>query len=250
MNKKIIAISVLVVAAVVIVATSQIFSNQSGNGESRKRVTPTVVTMGFLNQWLAERNSTTTSPYDSGLLKTAPISDEVRAQIERAHTNFKKGDVDPVLCLPKIPNKIDGDEIFQKDNKAIVVVKPRDKNITTEHQAIVSLTLIDEKWLITKLDCTIGEQGPDREFHFEKAGVLLKQSMQAPYNNQNWHLIYEEETVPGFVIPLTFNSETQCVQKDATTATCDPATFTETTKVFIQADMTETGAIVKRMTFE
>jgi hypothetical protein len=251
-KNKIITTTVILTALLIVGAyfafNSQLFSNLTSKSDSTKRETPMRVTMEFYNQWLEERKSTSTTPYDSGLLQSTVLTDEVRSQIERAHANRIRGDVDPVLCLTKIPNRIDGEEISSTDNKAIVVVKPRDKSITTEHQAVVSLTLVGDQWLITKLDCMVGEMMAEKKFDFEKTGQLLKESIEAPYNNQQWHLVYEQETVPGFVVPLTFDAESICVGTDKSANVCDPTTFTEASTVFIQAGMTENGAVVKQMT--
>jgi hypothetical protein len=139
--------------------------------------------------------------------------------------------------------------IFNKDGKAVIVVTPRGQKVKTEHQAIVGMTVVDGKWQITKIDCSIGEAGPVKEFDFEHTGSLLREGIEAPYNNQNWHLIYEQEAEPGYVLPLTFNAESICISLDKTESVCDSTQLKETTKVFIQAGMTETGAIVKRLTF-
>lgn len=254
LKNKIIPISVFatlfIIGIVLIALNTQFFSNLAPGKQSVKQETPRAVTMEFFNQWLEERKSTSTTPYESGLLESTVLSDEVRSQIERAHARKEKGDVDPVLCLPKIPNKLDGEDIFSSDDKAIVVVKPRDRDIKTEHQAVVSLTLVGDQWLITKLDCMVGEMMTEKKFDFEKTGQLLKESIEAPYNNQQWHLVYEQETVPGFVVPLTFDSESVCVGSDKSAKVCDQATFSEATTVFIQAGMTENGAVVKQMTFQ
>ncbi|MEK7462076.1 MAG: hypothetical protein AAB618_00675 [Patescibacteria group bacterium] len=249
-NKIIVGLIILVIAVAALYFKEQLIPNSWMNKESIKPATPRTVTMKFFNQWLEERKSTTTTPYESGLLQSTVLTDEVRLQIERAHANRVRGDVDPVLCLPKIPNRIDGEDISISDNKAVVLVKPRDKSITTEHQAVVSLTLVGDQWLITKLDCMVGEMMAEKEFDFEKSGVLLKNSIEAPYSKENWHLVYEQETEAGYVVPLTFNTESICVSTDSKESVCDTNTLTETTKVFIQAGMTETGAVVKRMTFE
>ena len=113
----------------------------------------------------------------------------------------------PKFQFSKVPNKIDGEDIFSSDDKAIVVIKPIDRDIKTEHQAVVSLTLVGDQWLITKLDCMVGEMMTEKKFDFEKTGQLLKESIEPPYNKGQWHLVHEQETVPGFVVPLTFNAE-------------------------------------------
>jgi hypothetical protein len=240
--------ALLIIGAALVFNNTQFFSNLSPSKEPVKRETPIRVTMEFYNQWLEQRKSTTTSPYESGLLQSTVLTDEVRSQVERAHKNRKRGDVDPVLCLLKLPNKLDGEEISTTENKAVVTVRPRDKNITTEHQAVVSLTLVGDTWLITKLDCMVGEMMAEKEHDFEKRGQLLKESIEPPYSKEQWHLIYEQETVPGFVTPLTFNAESVCVGSDKSAKVCDPATLLEATNVFIQASMTENGAVVEQLT--
>ncbi len=241
---------VILIIAGLFIFKDQLLPNSWTAKESTKRVTPKSVTVEFYNNWLTDLKSTTTSPYKSGLLESPSLSLEVRMQIEKANTSKEKGSVDPVLCLPKIPNRIDVEEMSVTDNKAAMLVKPRDKRITTEHQAIVSLTKVSDTWLITKIDCMVGEMMVDKEFAFEKNGVLLKDSIEAPYSKENWHLVYEQEAQAGFVVPLTFNEGSLCVKAGSAESVCDASTLTETTKVFIQADMTETGATVKRMTFE
>lgn len=252
-NKIIVGLSILVV--IVIMVTLFVFKDKLTSGDtSRTEATrlsdPRLVTLDFYNQWLSDLKSTTTTPFESGLINSPVLSEEVRDQIDRNQANRKKTGVDPVLCLPKIPNRIISKQISSTDNKALVVITPRDKDIKTEHQAIVSLTLINNAWVITKLDCSVGETPLAKEFDFEKSGFLLKQSVQAPYNKENWHLVYEQETEPGFVVPLTFNTESLCITADGTLSMCDQTKLTEATEVFVQAAMTETGAVVKRMTFK
>jgi hypothetical protein len=251
-HKKIVitGLSILIVVMAVYVFKDQIFSHNQNSDKSTKQETPRIVALDFYNGWLADLKSASTTPYNSGILNSEALSAEVRAQIERAHENSYKDAVDPVLCLPRIPNRIVAKDIHSTDSKAIIVISPRDKRIETEHQAIVGLAIVDGKWLITKIDCAIGEMVLPKEFDFEKSGLLLKQSIQPPYNNQNWHLVYEQETEAGFVIPLTFTADSVCVHTDKSEHSCDTNSLTETTKVFIQADMTETGAIVKKLTFE
>lgn len=243
-------VAVLLLIAGGIFAFKDQLPGDLGKNEVTKKETPNSVTINFYNKWLEEVKSTTTSPFTSGLINNEVLSGEVRAQIERANKNKVRGDVDPVLCQLKFPNKIDVDTISTTDNKAVVVVKPRDKRIKTEHQAIVGLTLVEDKWLITKIDCMVGEMMVPKEFDFEKSGVLLKDSIEAPYNKDTWHLVYEQETQPGFVVPLTFDAGSVCIGTDKKESVCDPTKLTETAKVFVQAGMTETGAVVKRMTFE
>jgi hypothetical protein len=107
---------------------------------------------------------------------------------------------------------------------------------------------VDAKWQITKLDCSEGESAVAKEFNFEKTGFLLKDSIKPPFSKENWHLVYEQETQPGYVVPLTFDAESVCIAIDGSQTACDQSKLTEASQVFLQANMTETGAIVKRMT--
>jgi hypothetical protein len=226
----------------------KIIGNKPSDQERSSLARPQKDLFTFYTQWLADSKSTSTTPYESGLLNSSFLNSEVKFQIERAHTKYKEDGVDPVLCTPFIPKNIETNLIFNKDGKAVVVVTPRGQKVKTEHQAIVGLTVVDSKWQITKIDCSIGEAGPVKEFDFEHTGSLLKEGIEAPYDNKNWHLIYEQEAQPGYVLPLTFNAESVCVSLEGAEGLCDPTLLKETSKVFIQAGMTETGAIVKRLT--
>ncbi len=245
-----IILAVLLTTATVYLLKDRIFTTDTTRGETARITNPRLVTLDFYNQWLEDTKSTTTTPFESGLINSEVLSTEVKEQIERAQANRKKTGIDPVLCLPKVPNRLVSKEINSTDKKALVVMTPRDKDITTEHQAVVGLTLVEGKWLITKLECTVGEMAPVREFDFEKSGYLLKQSIQAPFNQENWHLVYEQETEPGYVVPLSFTPESICLTADKVVSICDQTKLTEATQVFIQANMTETGAVVKIMTFK
>lgn len=237
------------VIAIGFVLKDKIIGNQPADQGRSSLARPQKDLYNFYTQWLADSKSTTTTPYESGLLNSSSLNSEVKFQIERAHAKYKKGDIDPVLCTPFTPKDIETNVIFDKAGKAVVVVTPRGEKNKTEHQAIVSLTVVDQKWQITKIDCSLGEAGPVKEFDFEHTGSLLREGIEAPYNNQNWHLIYEQEAEPGYVLPLTFNAESICINPEGAESACDSTQLKETTKVFIQASMTETGAIVKRMTF-
>ena len=240
---------ILIVLAIGFVFKDQITGSKSASQERSSLARPQKDLYSFYTQWIADTKSTSTSPYDSGLLNNEILNSEVKFQIERAHAKYKKGDIDPVLCTPFTPKNVETNVIFNEGGKAVVVVTPRSQKVKTEHQAIVGLTLVDSKWQITKIDCSLGEAGPVKEFDFEHTGSLLKDGIQAPYNNQNWHLIYEQEAEPGYVLPLTFNAESICINFEGAESVCDTTQLKEATKVFIQAGMTDTGAVVKRLTF-
>jgi hypothetical protein len=240
---------ILVVIAIGFVLRDKITDNQSASQERSSLARPQKELYSFYTQWIADSKSTTTTPYESGLLDSSFLNSEVKFQIERAHAKYKEGDIDPVLCTPFRPKNVEMNVLSNKDGKAVIVVTPRGQKVKTEHQAIVGLTIVDSKWQITKIDCSLGEAGPVKDFDFEHTGSLLKDGIQAPYNNQNWHLIYEQEAEPGHVLPLTFDEKSICINFEGAESACDTTQLKETTKVFIQAGMTDTGSVVKRLTF-
>jgi hypothetical protein len=211
---------------------------------------PLEVTLDFYNNWLNDLKSTSTNPYDSGLINNLILTPEVRAQIQKQKAEWKEGAVDPVLCLPNVPERIGGKINYAKDDRAVILVLPRGEAVKTDYKAIVSLTMVDSKWFITRLDCSQGEFAPEKEFDFEQTGNILKESIGAPYDSSKWHLVYTQELKDGYVVPLSFTPESICIGYDGSESVCDPTQLKETTKVFVQASMEETGAVVKKMTLK
>ena len=207
------------------------------------------VTMEFYNQWLSDTQSTTTDPIASGLINSTRISDEVRTKIQEARTNKKDGDLEPVYCQAAIPERVGGKEVFLGDTEAQVIVLARGFEEKSPYQSVVTLSAVEGKWQITKIDCTQGEVPPEREYDFERSGFLLK-SVPAPLNPEYWHLVYEEAGKPGHTLPLFFDTESICVSTSGEESVCNPASFVEPSKVLLQADMLDTGADVRRVTFE
>lgn len=207
------------------------------------------VAIEFYNQWLAETQSTTTNPFDSGLINSTRLSNDVRTVINDKRTTKVEGDLDAVLCQATVPERVGGKEIFKSEIKAQVMILARGFETKSPYQAIVDLDAIDGNWQITKIECLQSEVAPVREYEFERTGFLLK-SVVAPLNPEYWHLIYEENGKPGHAIPLFFDTESICVAVDGTEAVCDPNQFVEPAKVLLQADMLDTGADVRRVTFE
>jgi len=207
------------------------------------------VTMEFFDQWLTDTQSTTTDPFQSGLINSTRLSDEVRAMIQEKQTNKAEGDLDAVFCQLTVPERLGGKEIFKADTEAQIMVLARGFEIKSPYQAIATLSAVDGMWKITKIECLQGEVPPEREYDFERTGYLLK-SVPAPFTAGNWHLVYEENGTPGHVLPLFFDAESICVSLDGTEAVCDSSQFVEPSKVLLQADMLDTGADVRRVTFE
>ncbi len=212
---------------------------------------PLDVTIDFYNSWLEALQSTTTDPYQSGLDKAPVLSTEVQAYIEKKRTEWKEGEVEGVICQLTLPERIGGKAIYAKETEAQIMILARGLEIKSPNMAIVTLGAENGLWVIKNISCTQGEVGPDTEFDFEHSGFLLKGSVPAPLDRQYWHIVYEEVSgQTGYTARLYFNEESMCTSKDGVEAVCAPDTFTEAAKVFVSADMTEEGGIVKKMRFE
>jgi hypothetical protein len=254
-NKKYIAIAAVVVAIVIIVITT---IQLKGITNSNPEETPVVqipqddafdVTTEFYNQWLDETLSTTTDPYQSGLINSTRLSNDVRTMIQDKQTNKIEGEVDAVFCQLVVPERVAGKEVFKNDTSAQIIMFARGFEIKSPYQSVVTLDAIDGNWQITKIECVQGEVAPEREYDFERTGYLLK-SVQPPLNPEYWHLVYEENGKPGHALPLFFDAESICVAVGGADAVCDTSKFVEPAKVLLQADMLDNGADVRRVTFE
>ena len=96
---------------------------------------PLDLTLDFYNQWLADTKSTTTNPFQSGLINSPFLSLEVRTQIEKANAKKKDGDVDPLLCIPDAPKRVGGKTLQSQSDKAVILMLPRGQEVKTNHQA-------------------------------------------------------------------------------------------------------------------
>ncbi|HMO78549.1 MAG TPA: hypothetical protein PKA42_03675 [Candidatus Paceibacterota bacterium] len=252
MRKNIIIAALLVLALLVIFWLSRSKDGpETDNNNSAQTIPiedPLDVTNEFYTAWIAAELSTTTNPYEAGLINSALLSTETRTYIENASTTPLASGLHPVLCQMDIPERIGGKTIYHQERAAQILILARGGEVKSPYQAQVDLVAKDGKWQISKITCSQGETGPEREFSFEKEGYLLK-SVPPPLDPNYWHLVYEENGVPGHTVPLTFNATSQCLATDGTATVCNPASFIEPTLVLIQADMLETGAVVKNLHF-
>ncbi len=205
---------------------------------------PVETVLNFYQPWLASVINPSESPYTSGVLDQAVLSDEVRTYITDAQKSGQT--LDPVLCQTVTPKKVRAKESFNADGKAEVLVLGRGAGEKSSEQAAVSLQVVDGAWQITAITCASGEQAPEREFAFDNEGFLLKG--QAPLNPDYWYLVYEQNGEAGHTVPLFFGAESTCIALDESEAVCDEVSFVNPSKVRIQAGMTEEGAQVQRMT--
>jgi hypothetical protein len=112
---------------------------------------------------------------------------------------------------------------------------------------LVTLEAVNGEWVISDITCSRGELAPDLEFTFDREGNLLKQSLQPPLDNEQWHLIYTKDDVAGNAIPLLFAATSVCIQPNGSEQVCEPDQLTEATAVQVQGAMQEAGVLVERM---
>ncbi len=241
-------IKIIGVVAVLVAIVGLVWFFAKGGAEQQVSKLDATDTVGdFYDKWLkAAQMPTTADPNLATLAKSPILSKSLRAKIANAQKDSNTT-TDPVLCQSTVPEDISMRRVFTSENEAQILVTSKDKNVT--NQAFVTLNKYNNGWYINDIQCSLGEFAPEREFSFEKEGYLLKNSIPKPYNNKNWHLIFEDNGEPGHVVPLLFDSESQCTSLDGSKSVCKPDQFIEATKVFVRGQMTERGANVKQLEF-
>lgn len=242
--KKIKIVGVVLVLAA-IVALVWFFANR----DSKQKVSTldAVDIVGdFYHGWLKAAQAPDAAEPNLGTLAKSPIlSKSLKNKIKNAQKDSDA--TDPVLCQTVVPEDISIRRVYVNKDEAQMVVTSKNKSVA--NQALVTLNSLDGGWYINDIQCSLGEMAPDREFSFEKEGYLLKNSIPKPYNPKNWHLIFEENGEAGHVVPLLFDTESQCTDLGKNKSVCKPDQLTEVTKVFIRGQMTEYGATVKQLEF-
>src|SRR3989344_7951913 len=197
----------------------------------------------FYGEWLKAAGQATIDPSRATLAKSPILSKKLRGQLV---STLKQSDaLDPVLCQTVIPENISSRTVLENTDEAQILVTSQDKKVT--EQAIFILKKQGDGWYIDNIECSLGEFAPEREFSFEREGHLLKGSIPPPYDSKNWHLVFEENNKPGHVVPLFFDSESQCTSLGGSKSVCKPDEFIEATKVFVRGQMTERGVSVKQL---
>lgn len=243
MKNKTKIVGVIVVLALIV---GLVWSFSSGSNEQQVSKSDAVDTAGdFYRDWLkAVQIPREADPNLETLAKSPILSKLLRDKIKNAQ---KDSDTDPVLCQSTVPEDISMRRVLITEEEAQMLVTSKDKNVT--NQALVTLNKLNQGWYINDISCSAGEFAPEREFSFEKEGFLLKDSIPAPFNSKNWHLVFEENGESGHVAPLFFDSESQCVSLDGDKFVCESDKFTEVMKVFVHGQMTERGVSVNRQEF-
>jgi hypothetical protein len=205
---------------------------------------PVDAAVDLYQPWLAALQATSTEPNFEALLAAAPLTGDLRARLVQEVGESTIG-IDPVICLADVPERLGTKVVFVDNTQAELMVVARGEK--SSQLALYTLEWMDGSWLITGIDCSAGEVAPVQEFSFEREGNLLRESLQAPLDSSQWHLIYTKDEVSGHAVPLLFDESSICITD--TEVMCDVQSFTEATAVTIQGSLQEAGALVQRMEF-
>ncbi len=235
---------ILIIGAVLVLIIIAVFARGfiGGGKQEVSKLDPIDTVEGFYHQWLAAEKDPAIEPNQKTLAASPFLSKDLRDRLKEPATT-----TDPVLCQTVTPQEITIRRVFEDTKKSEVLVTNKDKTVT--NQAVVTLNSLNGGWYINDIKCSAGEIPPVREFSFEKEGFLLKASIPKPFDPKNWHLIFTENNEAGHVAPLFFDAASKCIAQSGSESICKPETFTEATKVFVRAQMTERGAVVKRLEF-
>ncbi|MCR4260847.1 MAG: YbjP/YqhG family protein [Candidatus Colwellbacteria bacterium] len=234
---------------IVIVVIGSLLLGNFISSESRQEVStadPVDIVLDFYESWLSAAQATDTDPYQLGLAKEPLLSKTLRERLLGAG-EVSQDELDPVLCQTRVPSGISARPVYEKTDKAQVLVMSREQGAL--EQAIVTLTRNNDGWYIDDILCSPGEFPPDREFSFQKEGFLLK-SVEPPLDSRYWHLVFEENNEQGHVVPLFFDIESVCINLDGQESACFPEQFTEPLKALVSGEMNELGVLVKRLEFK
>lgn len=241
---------ILILVGIVVVIGGAIWFSKGGGSQSMgsqatKYNDPADATSDFYNQWLKAAQSASAIPDKATLAKLPVVSSELSAKLTAA---LQAGTTpDPVLCQSVVPQGITLRNVYVQGDDAQMLVTSKDKSVT--NQAVITLNKTSDSWVINKIDCNNGEVAPVKEFTFEQEGFLIKSSVPKPFNNKNWHIVFTQEGKAGNVVPLLFDSKSQCTSIEGVKSVCKPDTFVEANKVLVHGQMTEKGATVVSMEF-
>ncbi len=243
-NKLIILLLIITIAFVGWKIMGGNTGGEGDNSHGTPESDPIDIVLDFYNPWLAAELSTSTNPHESDLQNSSLLTKELAKNLSSS-AEYLAAEINPVLCQSEVPERIGGKLIFVTEKDAEVMVVPRGKKVP--QMAIVSLIIEDNEWIIDGIECSQGDVLPDREFSFENEGFLLRQSVQAPLNPEDWHLVFIQDDEEGHTAPLHFDTESMCTDEGGIVAVCSKDQFTEASKVIVKGEMTEAGVQVKQV---
>jgi hypothetical protein len=206
---------------------------------------PVDIVLDFYGSWLEAAQSTSTDPYQAGVIAEPVLSEALRTKLE-AGRNREATQPDPVLCHATVPLTVKAKVVFEVEGEAQILVKIDDA--TTEAQSIATLLRHNNGWYINDIVCSYGDAAPEREFSFDNEGFILK-GVPPQLNPEYWYIVFEEDGKPGHHVPLSFNGESMCKSPSGEETVCSPDQFLPVSKAHVYGQLGESGAEVKRIEF-
>lgn len=234
-------IGVAVIAGVVFFGGS---TDQSVPNEQTVQIIndPLDAASSLVSGWIALQGQTT--PGIAAYLSQTTVPQAEQARLVAASAANER---DVLHCQQVVPNRIGAKIVGQTDTVAEVMVLPRGGDAA--FQTIVQVELKGNEWQVVSVVCAGAERPIETgEFAFEQSGHLLRESLPSPYDNSLWHLVFAQDGVEGNVVPLMFDEQSVC-KASAETVLCDVAELSEALPVSVGADMTESGAIVRELSW-
>lgn len=226
------------------------FGNDSQTGEdlSNQAVSaddPIDIVLDFYGSWLEAAKSTSTNPYQAGVVGEPVLSEALRTKLE-AGRDRQATEPDPVFCHTTLPESVKAKVVFEVEGEAQILVKTGDE--TSPAQSIATLLRHNNGWYLSNIECSFGDVAPEREFSFDNEGFILK-GVPPQLNPEYWYIVFEEDGKPGHHVPLFFNGESMCESPSGEETVCNPDQFLPVSKAHVYGQMTDFGADVKRLVF-
>ncbi len=242
--KKIIA---AVVVLIIVIAGIWYVASNKDKVRTPKTIEPLDVTLGFYNDWL-EALSTSTGKTASDLLATTTVTDTVRNALLGIAGDNINNVKSTIFCGETLPSRVRAKVVYEEASSTaeIILISKYENASSTNILPLVKLTYEAPFWRINDISCSAGDVAPAGEFDFMQTGQLLRQ-VPAPYNSNDWHLVYSEGGRQGFVAVLQFTPESRCTM-NGTTTPCDPMSLRETATAQVNGTATETGINVISLT--
>lgn len=240
-NKKIFLV-ILGIMTLASLAVAIFYVNRYQNIQIVSNDEPIDIVLDFYEEWLGAIHATDTDPYTSKLAKeTSILSKTLREQLSTAPEN---GEIDPVLCQSIPPTKISGRIISEEaDTIQILVLSKEPKQ---PNQTVFSLSRLNDGWYIDSILCSKEESGAPQGSTFEHEGGLFK-GIESLHDRDYWSLVYIQDS-RVYTAQLIFTTDSVCTDISGNESACDSGLFTEA-KVSVTGEMTESGVVVKHLTF-
>lgn len=241
-----IVILVILIVAVLVLTNkgSETTSDTSLADQIVSQEEPVDIVLDFYTRWLDALHSSSSNPYESDLVNEPLLSQALREKLQGSSL-AAEGEKDAVICQNTIPEKINAKILYERDEDVQIIVFSKEQRLAG--QAVITTRALNDGWYIDSIECSKEFDEPG-EFSFENDGNLLK-SVPPPYDPNTWHLVYAQNGVNGYVVPLFFSEESICTDANGTESVCDQNNFTDAQKVTVRGNMTEAGLDVKRVEY-